>query len=131
MITLFEEAKAIAPPEPPSPIMIEMFGTVSDIQHSIEFAIAEACPLCSAPKPGYAPGVSIKLTNWNLKTISKLHESYTLPDNLLGASYQNFFLFCYLRSSPFSCPIIKTDLLSINPKPAVTDLSSPKYLISG
>ena len=26
MITLFEEAKAIAPPEPPSPIIIEIFG---------------------------------------------------------------------------------------------------------
>ena len=28
MITLFEEAKAIAPPDPPSPIIIEIFGTV-------------------------------------------------------------------------------------------------------
>ena len=52
MITLLEEAKAIAPPEPPSPIIMEMFGTVSDMQHSIELAIADACPLCSAPKPG-------------------------------------------------------------------------------
>ena len=60
-VKLFEDAKAIAPPEPPSPIIIEMFGTVSDIQHSIEFAIAEAWPLCSAPRPGYAPGVSTKL----------------------------------------------------------------------
>ena len=42
MITLFDDAKAIAPPEPPSPIIIEMFGTLSDIQHSIEVAIAEA-----------------------------------------------------------------------------------------
>ena len=30
MITLFEDAKAIAPPEPPSPIIIEIFGTVND-----------------------------------------------------------------------------------------------------
>ena len=52
MITLFEDANAIAPPEPPSPIIIEIFGTVRDIQHSIEFAMAEAWPLCSAPKPG-------------------------------------------------------------------------------
>ena len=62
MITLFDEAKAIAPPDPPSPIIIEMFGTVNDMQHSIELAIAEACPLCSAQSPGYAPGGSIKLT---------------------------------------------------------------------
>ena len=27
MITLLDDAKAIAPPEPPSPIMIEIFGT--------------------------------------------------------------------------------------------------------
>ena len=41
-MTLFDEAKAIAPPDPPSPIIIEIFGTVYDMQHSIEFAIAEA-----------------------------------------------------------------------------------------
>ena len=52
IITLFEDAKAIAPPEPPSPIIIEMFGTVNDILCSIELAIADAWPLCSAPIPG-------------------------------------------------------------------------------
>ena len=52
MITLFEEAKAIAPPEPPSPIIIDMFGTFKLIEVSIELAIAEAWPLCSAPIPG-------------------------------------------------------------------------------
>ena len=43
---------AIAPPDPPSPIMTEIFGTLSDMQHSIECAIADAWPLCSAPIPG-------------------------------------------------------------------------------
>ena len=38
---MLEDAKAIAPPDPPSPIIIEIFGTVKDIQHSIELAIAE------------------------------------------------------------------------------------------
>jgi len=52
IITLFEDASAIAPPDPPSPIIIEMFGTFRDMQHSIEFAIAVAWPLCSAPMPG-------------------------------------------------------------------------------
>ena len=56
---MFAEAKAIAPPDPPSPMMIEMIGTFNDMQHSIELAIASACHLCSAPIPGYAPGVSI------------------------------------------------------------------------
>ena len=36
IITLFDEARAIAPPDPPSPIIMEMFGTVKDMQHSIE-----------------------------------------------------------------------------------------------
>ena len=57
--TLLADAKAIAPPEPPSPIITDMIGTLKDMQHSIELAIACACPLCSAPMPGYAPGVSI------------------------------------------------------------------------
>ena len=49
---LLEDAKAIAPPDPPSPIITEILGTLSDMQHSIECAIADACPLCSAPIPG-------------------------------------------------------------------------------
>ena len=48
----FAEASAMAPPEPPSPITIEINGTFKDRQHSIELAIASACPLCSAPTPG-------------------------------------------------------------------------------
>ena len=43
---------ATAPPEPPSPIMTTIIGTPSDRQHSVAFAIASACPLCSAPTPG-------------------------------------------------------------------------------
>ena len=42
IITLLDDAKAMAPPDPPSPIMMEIFGTFSDMLHSIEFAIAEA-----------------------------------------------------------------------------------------
>ena len=57
---MFEEANAIAPPEPPSPIIIAKVGTLSSIQHSIDLAMASACPLSSAPTPGYAPGVSMK-----------------------------------------------------------------------
>ena len=52
MITLFDEAKAIAPPDPPSPIIIAKVGTVRLMQHSIDFAIASACPRSSAPTPG-------------------------------------------------------------------------------
>ena len=33
---------AIAPPEPPSPIIIAIVGTLSSIQHSIDLAIASA-----------------------------------------------------------------------------------------
>ena len=34
------------------PITIASVGTFSFIQHSIDFAIASACPLSSAPTPG-------------------------------------------------------------------------------
>ena len=39
-----------------------------------------------------------------------------------------FLSILLVRSSPFSCPITKTDLLSIKPKPAITDWSSEKSL---
>ena len=39
---LFDDANAIAPPEPPSPIIIAKVGTLSSIQHSIDLAIASA-----------------------------------------------------------------------------------------
>ena len=35
-----EEAKAIAPPDPPSPMITEIVGTCNAIQHSMDFAIA-------------------------------------------------------------------------------------------
>ena len=75
--TLFADAKAIAPPDPPSPIINDMIGTLKDMQHSIELAIACACPLCSAPIPGYAPGVSINviigILNLSAIFISRIH----------------------------------------------------------
>ena len=37
-----------------------------------------------------------------------------------------FLSILLVRSSPFSCPITKTDLLSIKPKPVMTDSSSEK-----
>ena len=52
MITLLDEASAIAPPDPPSPITIARVGTFNDMQHSIDLAIASAWPLSSAPTPG-------------------------------------------------------------------------------
>ena len=63
---MLDEAKAIAPPDPPSPIIIEIVGTPNDKEHSIDFAIASAWPLSSAPTPGYAPGVSINITTGKL-----------------------------------------------------------------
>ena len=38
---MFAEAKAIAPPEPPSPIIIEIIGTFNDMQHSIKNLVDE------------------------------------------------------------------------------------------
>ena len=41
-LMLLDDAKAIAPPDPPSPIIIAIVGTVNFIEHSIDFAIASA-----------------------------------------------------------------------------------------
>ena len=48
-----------APPEAPSPIIMTIIGTFSDIISYRFLAIASPCPLSSASRPGYAPGVSI------------------------------------------------------------------------
>ena len=53
---------ASAPPELPSPITQATTGTFSPISNSCERAIAPDWPRCSAPTPGYAPGVSIRVT---------------------------------------------------------------------
>jgi hypothetical protein len=52
--------------------MIDITGTPSDRVRSVERAIASDCPLSSAPIPGYAPGVSIKVITGklNLSAIS-------------------------------------------------------------
>ena len=42
IITLLDDASAIAPPDPPSPITIAIVGTVNCIQFSIDLAIASA-----------------------------------------------------------------------------------------
>ena len=57
----FCDANATAPPEPPSPIIIETSGTLTVRHFSIVRAIASACPRSSAPFPGKAPGVSTKV----------------------------------------------------------------------
>ena len=51
-----------APPEPPSPITMQMTGTRRRLISRRLTAMLSACPRCSAPMPGYAPGVSTKVT---------------------------------------------------------------------
>ena len=55
---MFVVAIATAPPEPPSPIITDIVGVFKFRETSIHLAMATDCPLCSAPTPGYAPGVS-------------------------------------------------------------------------
>ena len=61
VITLFAVAKATAPPEPPSPVIREIIGIRAFKEVFIQLAIASACPLSSAPLPGYAPAVSMNI----------------------------------------------------------------------
>ena len=99
--TLFEVAKAIAPPEPPSPITTDMIGCEIDRQHSIDLAMASAWPRSSAPFPGYAPGVSIKvitgILNFSASFISLMHFLY--PSGLI---IPKFLLSLLSVSLPFS-----------------------------
>ena len=64
---MFPSPNAKAPPLDPSPIIILIVGTVKLAISNIELAIASPCPLSSAPIPGYAPFVSIKVITglWN------------------------------------------------------------------
>ena len=52
---------ANAPPEPPSPMTTDTTGARSVAIASSDLAMASLCPRSSAPTPGYAPGVSIKV----------------------------------------------------------------------
>ena len=56
----FATPKASAPPLPPSPITIEITGTVKPAISTRLRAIASLWPRCSAAFPGYAPFVSMK-----------------------------------------------------------------------
>ena len=56
-------AKAIAPPDPPSPIIIEIIGDKTFKLVEIVFAIAQLALFSSASLPGYAPAVSTKSNN--------------------------------------------------------------------
>ena len=52
MTSLFAVANATAPPEPPSPIITEISGTLSCKHFSVDRAMASDCPRSSAPFPG-------------------------------------------------------------------------------
>jgi hypothetical protein len=51
-----------APPEAPSPMMMQITGTLSINISLMLRAMASPWPLSSASKPGNAPGVSISVT---------------------------------------------------------------------
>src|SRR5207247_573866 len=58
---------ASAPPDPPSPSTTTTTGTARRVMRWMLDAIASACPRSSASGPGYAPGVSTRVTSgrWN------------------------------------------------------------------
>jgi hypothetical protein len=59
--TRFATPSASAPPEPPSPMMVAMIGTCARDIAARHAPIASLRPRSSAPMPGYAPGVSMKV----------------------------------------------------------------------
>ena len=61
-MTTSPTAMASAPPEPPSPVMTVTIGVRSRVISAIERAIASAMPRSSDSGPGWAPGMSTKVT---------------------------------------------------------------------
>ena len=58
--------KAIAPPDPPSPMIIEIIGVLILKLREIHEAIDSDCPRSSASFPGNAPGVSTNVITGKL-----------------------------------------------------------------
>src|SRR5204862_32546 len=67
MSTRSARARASAPPLPPSPITALTTGTRSPASVRRLAAIASACPRSSAPMPGYAPCVSMRVITGRAK----------------------------------------------------------------
>ena len=64
---------ASAPPEPPSPITIEIVGTLRPAIFSRQVAIASAWPRSSASTPGNAPAVSTsEITGMSKRSASSI-----------------------------------------------------------
>ena len=62
VVTFIDTPGAYPGLEAPSPTITQIIGTLRRHISKIFLAIASPCPLSSASKPGYAPGVSIKVT---------------------------------------------------------------------
>ncbi len=60
--TRFATPSANAPPLLPSPVTTAQMGTRRRLIRARFCAMASPCPRASAPMPGYAPGVSMKVT---------------------------------------------------------------------
>jgi hypothetical protein len=61
MWTRLATPSASAPPEPPSPITVAITGTDARDSIAIDAPMASPWPRSSAPRPGYAPGVSMNV----------------------------------------------------------------------
>ena len=118
---------AKAPPLEPSPITTHMIGTFKFDISQMLLAIASPCPLSSAPIPGYAPGVSIKviigLLNFSACFISL--KAFLYPS---GFGIPKFLSIFSLIFFPFCSPITVTGISPNRAIPPIIDLSSPKHL---
>ena len=118
---------ASAPPLPPSPVTIDNTGTVRLLISYRFFAIASPWPRSSAPRPQYAPGVSIKhitgLLNFSACFISL--SAFLYPSGLGIPKFLDIFSLVVL---PFICPMTVTGMPPNVAIPPIIALSSPKFL---
>ena len=118
---------ASAPPLPPSPVTIDNTGTVRLLISYRFFAIASPWPRSSAPRPQYAPGVSIKhitgLLNFSACFISL--SAFLYPSGLGIPKFLDIFSLVVL---PFICPMTVTGMPPNVAIPPIIALSSQKFL---
>src|SRR5690606_11401379 len=93
-----------APPEAPSPTIRVIIGTFRRVISRIFLAIASPCPRSSASKPGYAPGVSIRVTT-GIPNFSADFINLNALRYPSGFAIPKFLYWRVLVLYPFCCPI--------------------------
>jgi len=117
------DARAIAPPDPPSPTITLINGTFNLKFARMQSASAYDCPRSSEPLFAAAPFVSINVIigKLNLEARSNNRETLRYPS---GCAMPKLFLMRSSMSLPLLWPTIATGIPSNLPSPQIRAVSS-------